>query len=115
MGELHRREETLRIMSDAPDPTTRPDPADLEAVDDQPVSKRAAVVSVRLEPADAMRLSVLAQRAGMSLSEYARQTLKAAIHTSWRVRTSGNFTAAVGSTPPTGGTVSISEGPLAAH
>ena len=115
MGELYSREEALRIMSDTDDPTTRPDPGQLEPVEEQPATRRAAVISVRLEPADAVRLGDLAQRAGMSLSEFARQALKATIDTSWKVRTSGNFTAAVGRSHPTGGTVSISERPLVAH
>lgn len=115
MGEFDSREETLRIMTDTNDPTTRPDPMDLDPVEEQPVAKRAAIISVRLEPADAARLGVLAQRAGMSLSEFARQALKATIDTSWKVQTSGNFTAAVGRAHPTGGTVSISERPLIAH
>jgi macrodomain Ter protein organizer (MatP/YcbG family) len=102
-------------MNETNDPTTRPQAADLEAVEHQSASKRAAVISVRLEPADAMRLGDLAKRAGMTLSEYARQVLKETIDTSWKVRTSGNFTAVVGRTSPTGGTVSISERALVAH
>lgn len=81
-------------------------PDDLEEVDVRPRQSRGVVISVRVSAAEAEIISTIAERAGMSISEFARQALKRAASNSWRLNGAGSVNQAeftTGPPPPTGG------------
>ena len=59
---------------------------DLEEVPVKRGANRGAVVSVRLNSAEAQDLADAAGRAGMSISQFARTAIRSAIHTQWQLR-----------------------------
>lgn len=65
---------------------------------------RGAVVSVRLTPSEAQRVAARAKREGISVSEYARQTLLRSLLAPWQLKISnGHGPLIVGAPPHTGG------------
>lgn len=84
-----------------PQPTKHTD--DLEEVKVKPRAHRGAVVSVRLDSAEAQLLAATAERLGMSVSEFARSALRSAIASHWRLRVWSDSQLIVGAPPETGG------------
>lgn len=81
-------------------------PDDLEEVDVRTRQARAAVISVRVSADEADVICTIAERAGMSISEFARQALKRAASSSWRLNGAGSVNQAeftAGPPPATGG------------
>jgi hypothetical protein len=78
---------------------------DLEAVDVRTRASRGIVVSVRLSSSEAQDVAAAAEKAGLSVSEFARRALRSAVSTPWSVRVwNGRRTAVVvGNPPETGG------------
>ena len=78
--------------------------ADLERVDLKPRSSRGAVVSVRLTADEAQAVASRAERAALSVSEFARRLLKRSLETKWRLMVwDGTGPLALGMPPQTGG------------
>jgi hypothetical protein len=77
---------------------------ELERVDLQPRSSRGAVVSVRFQADEAQALARRAEKAGLSVSEYARRVLRQSLITSWQVMVwDGQAPLLLGLPPHTGG------------
>jgi hypothetical protein len=77
---------------------------ELEAVEVKPRTNRGAVVSVRLASDEAQKVARRAEKAGLSLSEFARRLLRRSITTSWKIMVWDAQAPVVFRTPPqTGG------------
>jgi hypothetical protein len=77
---------------------------DLERVEVKPRASRGAVVSVRLTSEEAQAVASRAEKTGVSVSEYARRTLRRSLATGWRLMVwDGTGPLVVGLPPQTGG------------
>jgi hypothetical protein len=82
------------------------DPGDLEEIDVQPRRSRDVVISMRVSAEEAETIAAIAERAGVSISEFARQAVKRAASNSWRLMGAGSVNQAeftAGPPPATGG------------
>jgi mobilization protein NikA len=82
----------------------KPKTNDLERVEVKPRASRGAVISVRLTSDEAQSVATSAEKASLSVAEFARRAIQRSLRTGWRLMVwNGTGPVVLGVPPQTGG------------